>query len=102
MAPALESATTEDFFPQLLSIANEKAGKLANIFWSKLKRPRYRLSIGTAGDQYQMRLVVSLEVKGSVVEVWNEEMTVSDLFQSDCRFLLEIVAYVQGYATANA
>jgi tetratricopeptide (TPR) repeat protein len=102
LAPTLESATTEDFFPQLVSIANEKAGRLANMFWGRLKRPQYRLSLGSVGDQYQTRLVVSLEVKGRVVEVWSEEMAVSDLFQSDCRFLLKIVAYVEGYANADS
>jgi tetratricopeptide (TPR) repeat protein len=86
MTPTLESGTTEGFLPQLISIASEKAGKIAGIFFGRLKRPRYRLSVGTVGDQYQTRVVVSLEVKGRVVEVWNQKMAVPDLFESDYRF----------------
>jgi hypothetical protein len=101
MTPTLESGTSEALLPQLVSITNEKAGKIVAIFSGRLNRPRYRLSVSTVGDEYEKRLVVSLEAKGKIVEVWNQEMPASELFEADCRFLRKIVAYVDGYAGAT-
>ena len=99
MTVSLESTTDDDPFPELISIASEKAGKVATAYSKLLKHPRFRLSIGSVTEQYQTRVVVSLEVEGKVVQVWNQEIGVSDLFLPDCRFLREIVAILEGYAT---
>jgi hypothetical protein len=85
MTVSLESTNSDDPFPELISIASEKAGKIATVFSTRLKHPRFHLSIGSVTEQYQTRLLVSLDVEGKVVQVWNQEIGVSDLFLPDCR-----------------
>lgn len=101
ITPTLESSTSEALLPQLLSITDEKVGKIAAIFSGRLNRPRYRLSVSAVGKEYATRLVISLEAQGKVVEVWSEELSALDLFEPNCRFLRKIVAYVDGYAATT-
>jgi hypothetical protein len=101
VTPALDAAATDERSPQLESLVSENAGRMATIIFGRLMQPQYRLSIGKVNDRFQTHLVVSLEAKGKIVEVWNERIAVAALFDGDCRFLREIVAYVDGYVTAN-
>jgi len=101
VTPALDAAATDELLPHSASFVNESGGRIATIFMRRLMRPQYRLSIGKVKERFQTHLVVSLEAKGTVVGVWNERIAVLDLFDADCRFLREIVAYVDGYVTAN-
>jgi hypothetical protein len=100
VTPTLDAATDE-LLPQLESLVSENAGRIATMIMGRLMQPQYRLSIGKVNERFQTHLVVSLEAKGKIVEVWDERIAVADLFDADCRFLREIVAYVDGYVTAN-
>jgi hypothetical protein len=101
VAPTLDASVTDDYLTQLDSVVTENAGRFATLILGRLMRPQYRLSIGKINERFQTHLVVSLEAKGKIVEVWDERIAVAELFDGDCRFLREIVAYVDGYVMAN-
>jgi hypothetical protein len=100
VTPALDTTPSDEILSRLEYLVNGNGGRIAPIIFGRLMQPRYRLSIGKLKQQFQTHLVVSLEAKGKVVEVWNEQISVADLFDPDCRLLREIVAYIDGYVTA--
>ena len=100
VTPALDATPSDEILSHLEYLVNENGGRISTIIFGRFMQPRYRLSIGKLKQQFQTHLVVSLEAKGKVVEVWNERIAVADLFDADCRLLREIVASVDGYVTA--
>ncbi len=91
--PTTEKGVEETELVQLVSLASQDVGKVASVFIRRFRRPRLKVHVALFDDA--PLILVDLEDKGQIVQVWSEELGTSDLFKPRCRLLREIMAYIE-------
>jgi hypothetical protein len=91
--PTIEKDIEQTALFQLVSLASQDVGKVASVFIGRFRRPRLRLHVALFDDA--PLILIGLEDKGRIIQVWSEALGTSDLFKPRCRLLREIMAYIE-------
>lgn len=91
--PSVEKDIGETALVQLVSLASQDIGKVASVLVARFRRPRLRLRVALFDDAPLM--LIGLQDKGHIIQVWSEPIGTSDLFKPRSRLLREIVEYVE-------